>query len=60
MHLENIRIDFSNNVSTFLDMKHFMLLFLEDKGALGFHLKILICVLKLDEGLRGLEEHVGE
>ncbi len=37
------------------------LLSMEGQKALGFHKKnILICVLKMNEGLTGLEQHEGE
>ncbi len=33
---------------------------MEGQNALGFHENILICVLKMREGLTGLERHEGE
>ncbi len=37
-----------------------VLLSMEDQRALRFHQNILICVLKMNEGLTGLERHEGE
>ncbi len=36
------------------------LLFMQGQKAPGFHKNILICVLKMNEGLMGLEQHEGE
>ncbi len=33
---------------------------MQGQKALGFHQKIIICVLKMNEGLMGLEWHEGE
>ncbi len=37
-----------------------VLLSMEGQRALGFHQNILICVLKMNEGLTGLERHEGK
>ncbi len=37
-----------------------VLLSIEGQKALGLHQNILICVLKINEGLTGLERHEGE
>ncbi len=36
------------------------LLSIQSQKALGFHQNILICVLKMNKGLMGLEQHEGE
>ncbi len=54
-------MDHFNNVLTFCALIMVVpLMSMEGQRALGFHQNILIYVLKMNEGLTGLELHEGE
>ncbi len=53
-------IDYFNDVfTTFLGLEHVSCIPIQGQKALGFYKNILICVLKINEGLLGLEQNEG-